>query len=173
VTDLFEQRSTLLKMISVLLVAFAAYMSFLDGRFMQSADLLALWLAGEFLVMGQAEQVYPTVGAYFDMLTPDGWLGHITQTLPEARIYPYIYPPIWAKLASFVTPLTSFEAFDAVMMGVHQVLLIWGVYLAAHMTGLRKTLLWVIVSLTYAVLALTIPIGIALGETSRKSWSAS
>lgn len=159
-----QSRDPLLKAISVLLICFAVYMSVLDGRLHQSADLLAMWLAAEFLAMGQPEQVYPAVQGLFDMTVPAAWLDQSAKMGSELKLYPYIYPPLWAKLVSFITPWGNFASFDVVLMVIHQGAMLLGSFLAARMGGLRGGTLWLGFALTYAGLVLTLPAGLALGE---------
>lgn len=114
--------------------------------------------------MGRLDQIYPVVGDHFDMTTPSEWWGHVSATDDDARIFPYIYPPLWAKLVSLIAPLTSFAAFDKVFLIMHQAMLLLGVYLAARMCGFQGTMRIGIVALTYAGLVLSTPIALALDE---------
>lgn len=130
----------------------------------QSADLYALWLAGEFMSLGRLDQIYPQNTVMFDMTTPSQWWAHVSQSAPDARIFPYLYPPIWAKLMSWITGVTTFHAFDTVMTGINQMLLIASVFLAATMCNVKGTKRFVFVAASYAALSFTFPVGIAIEE---------
>ncbi|AKS46726.1 Protein of unknown function [Octadecabacter temperatus] len=146
------------------LVAYGVFISSVGAVATQSADLFAMWIAGEFMQMGRVDQIYPAVGAYFDMTTPSDWWAHVSATDETARIFPYIYPPIWAKLASYLTTVTSFAAFDLAFLVIHQAALAATVFLATRMCGLRGMTQLAVFAMTYAALVLTTPIGLALAE---------
>ncbi|SMX39729.1 glycosyltransferase family 87 protein [Octadecabacter ascidiaceicola] len=157
-------RPALLNIICVTAIAFLTFSVIHRALGAQSADLYAFWLAGEFLSMERLDQIYPANAEMFDMTTPSDWWGYVSETDPSARIFPYLYPPIWAKLASWLTQVTNFETFDAVMTIVHQGLIIGSIYLAAKMCDLKGTVLFGFIALTYAALAFTFPVGIAIEE---------
>ncbi|MGJ8624910.1 MAG: glycosyltransferase family 87 protein [Yoonia sp.] len=157
-------RSTLLTLICLAGICFALVMSTFESRAMQSADLYAMWLAGDFLSMGQPDQVYPANIDRFDMTPPVAWWPYVVQIDPEARIFPYIYPPIWAKLVSFMIGHVPFSVFDVTMLALHQALLLGSAFLALRLCGMRSVTLLVAATATYAALVMTMPIGIALGE---------
>lgn len=130
----------------------------------QSADLYAVWLAGEFMSMGRLDQVYPENTVMFDMTTPSDWWGHVSKIDPTAYIYPYLYPPIWARFASWLTQVTTFGAFDTVMAVMNQAFLIASIVLAGKMLALTRTTLLAVVAFTYAALAYTYPVGIGIDQ---------
>jgi hypothetical protein len=146
------------------MLAYALFIGTRDSIGMQSADLFAMWLAGDFMAMGRLDQIYPTNTGLFDMSTPSDWWPYVSATDPDARIFPYIYPPIWAKFMSWITQITTFAVFDSVFLILHQLLLMATTYLAAKMCGLRGFAALIMVAVTYQALVLTMPIGIALGE---------
>ncbi len=146
------------------LVAYGVFISSVGAVATQSADLFAMWIAGEFMQMGRIDQIYPAVGAYFDMTTPTDWWAHVSATDDTARIFPYIYPPIWAKLVSYLTAMTSFAAFDLAFLIIHQAALAATVFLATRMCGLQGMTQLAVFAMTYAALVLTTPIGLALAE---------
>lgn len=63
-----------------------------------SADLLALWLAGEAHSAGGP--IYPDPHGPFDMQPPDGWKEMAEETGHSGAVLPYLYPPIWAVILS-------------------------------------------------------------------------
>ena len=149
---------------SCALIAYGLFISTVGALATQSADLFALWTAGEFMAMGRVDQIYPATADYFDMTTPSDWWAHVSQSDPSARVFPYIYPPIWAKLMSFIAPLTSFTTFDTVFLVLHQILLMAAIYLATRMCDLRGISQLLVVAMTYTALVITTPIGLALAE---------
>ncbi|SIO09218.1 glycosyltransferase family 87 protein [Vannielia litorea] len=88
-----------------LLSLYAVYAAF-AYRGADSADLMAVWLAGVVYDAGQWGQVYPPAAEYFTMHPPEGW-----RELARERtgylgpVYPFLYPPIWAWAASFLADL--------------------------------------------------------------------
>ena len=65
-----------------------------------SADLMAVWLAGTFLEMGRPDQVYAEATDFFLMYPPSEWRPFMQETYDyTGPIYPFLYPPLWAKLA--------------------------------------------------------------------------
>ncbi|MGJ8611335.1 MAG: glycosyltransferase family 87 protein [Octadecabacter sp.] len=83
----------------------------------------------------------------------------------DARIFPYIYPPIWAKLVSLIVPVTTFATFDRAVLVVHQTVLVAMIYLVSRMCALRGMTQLSVVCLTYTALASTLTITLALAET--------
>ncbi|MCV2865501.1 glycosyltransferase family 87 protein [Defluviimonas sp. WL0075] len=114
-----------------------------------SSDLAPLYLAGHFLAEGRPELVYSApphlVGG-----TPAEWLETVAAMgQPWKDAFPYIYPPIWAKLLSYVTPHVGPFAFTRAAMVLQVSLLAGAVVLAARLArpaGVRP-LIWVAVSL--------------------------
>ncbi|MCF2871975.1 DUF2029 domain-containing protein [Octadecabacter sp. G9-8] len=151
-------------LVPLVMLAYALFVGTRTGLDTQSADLFAMWLAGDFMAMGRLDQIYPSSAVMFDMTTPSEWWPYVQATDPDARIFPYIYPPLWAKLVSWLTQITTFAVFDTVFLFVHQALLIATTYLAAKMCGFRGLSALLVVAVTYEALILTMPIGIALGE---------
>ena len=79
-----------------------------------SADLRALWLAGQFFAEGVPELIYTMSDGLFTMEPPEAW---ITKTLEEGRempVYPFIYPPLWAWVASHISSWVEYDTFIAV-----------------------------------------------------------
>jgi len=150
--------------VPILMLVYALLIGTRTGLETQSADLFAMWLAGEFMAMGRLDQIYPAAPVMFDMTTPSEWWPYVQATDPDARIFPYIYPPIWAKLVSWLTPITTFAVFDTVWLILHQAVLILTTYLAAKMCGWRGWSALLMVAVVYQILIMTMPIGIALGE---------
>lgn len=69
-----------------------------------SADLMAVWLAGKYLAAGQADQVYAAMSDYFLMYPPDQWRPFMAAEYDySGPIYPFLYPPIWARIAGYLS----------------------------------------------------------------------
>ncbi|MCV2869560.1 DUF2029 domain-containing protein [Defluviimonas sp. WL0002] len=114
-----------------------------------SSDLAPLYMAGHFLAEGRPDLVYAAPPAFFGG-TPSAWeptLAAMGNPWPHA--FPYIYPPIWAKLMSFVTPHIGPVTFTKAVMALHAALMAAGVAVAARIArpaGMRP-LIWVLISI--------------------------
>jgi hypothetical protein len=75
-----------------------------------SADLTAVWLAGEFLADGRPDLVYPADTTVFTMLPPPEWFERMRGRGVEGDIFPFLYPPIWAAIAAGLSRVTTLEA---------------------------------------------------------------
>jgi len=78
-----------------------------------SSDLMALYLAGHEFAAGHLDRIYPSARALFDLSAPDGWDSLAGQQgLGGMRLYPFIYPPLWAAamapLGRAIAPQTLF-----------------------------------------------------------------
>lgn len=103
-----------------------------------SADLMATWLAGHFLTAGQPEQVYPALTEVFLMYPPSEWRAFMAEEYQyEGPIFPFIYPPIWAKLGQFMAEF-NFWRVTAVALVINCALLMATPMLAYRAT--RSTL---------------------------------
>lgn len=88
-----------------------------------SADLKALWTAGEFWKMGRLDQIYPATDGLFTMRPPSEWQGWLeAQDGLNDRVYPYLYPPIWAVLSGTVMG-NNFHAVSAAALWINGALL--------------------------------------------------
>jgi hypothetical protein len=86
--------------------------------FASSNDLFATWMAGVMFDAGQFDQIYNATDKSFTMLAPASWADIAAQRLPRmTELYPFLYPPLWAALASF-TADWDFE----VLVGIAQYL---------------------------------------------------
>ena len=148
----------------VCVLAYGLFVSSVGAVSTQSADLYAVWLAGEFMHMGRLDHIYPVTNGLFDMTTPSGWWPHVAAIDDNARIFPYIYPPIWAKLVSFLVPITTFAVFDTVALILHQTVLMATIYLVTRMCALRGMTQLAVFCLTYTALVSTLTMTLALAE---------
>lgn len=76
-----------------------------------SSDLRALWLAGVFFPSGDPSLVYAVSDGVFSMEPPDIWIETVRAEGIDAPVYPFIYPPLWAWVMSWVVPLTTMQGF--------------------------------------------------------------
>ena len=120
----------------VLLVGFAV--SFFMIFPTHSSDLMATWLAGKFLAAGLPDQVYPAVTEMFQMYPPDQWRPFMVREYQyEGPVFPYLYPPIWAKFAEIFANV-NFWRLSAVVLAINCALLMATILLAYRAT--RSTL---------------------------------
>ncbi|MCB1337229.1 MAG: DUF2029 domain-containing protein [Maritimibacter sp.] len=130
-----------------------------------SADLKALWVAGQFWEMGRPDQVYPAPGPLFTMTPPDAWAGWLRDEHGyTGEIYPYLYPPLWAVLTAFVAG-PSFEPFAAAMLWINSALVAGTVALAIRATGAAlNPLLHAALALAIFALAPVVVVALAQGQ---------
>lgn len=99
-----------------------------------SADLLAVWVAGQFWHMDRLQEIYPAAGPLFAMLPPDGWVDWLAQTQDyHASVYPFLYPPLWAVVMGALAP-HSYAPVAAAALWVNAALLAGTVVLAIRAT---------------------------------------
>lgn len=102
------------------LLAAAAIIAWLLLRHQWALDLTALYFAAQFWHSGQPDLIYLPGASVFIGTPPPEYLALFTaQTgLPasEARLTPYLYPPLWAAalapLAARVSAITFFDIFQ-------------------------------------------------------------
>lgn len=97
-----------------------------------SPDLRATWIAGHFYALGAYDQIYAGNEAFYTMLPGAGWEEYLAEIGHTGTAYPYVYPPLWAALTAFVTPVVPFELFKAVAEIVNPLLMVGMVWLAAR-----------------------------------------
>ena len=124
----------------IVITAFVMMTSFAAFREIPSPDLYATWLAGHFWAEGAFDQIYPTATETFIMQPPDDWTGYLASRGYEGPVYPFIYPPIWAWLASFVTPYVPFEVISNSADWINPMLLSGIVLLAWRISGTEVSL---------------------------------
>ena len=96
-----------------------------------SADLSALWLAGEVLREGRPDLVYPPDTTLFTMLPPPEWFARQAARGSDGDVFPYLYPPLWAALAA---RLGAYVDLSSVLMiaGYLNPVLLAGCLILAH-----------------------------------------
>ncbi|MDQ2095653.1 glycosyltransferase 87 family protein [Rhodalgimonas zhirmunskyi] len=116
--------------IVAMFVAIAISASYLLYGSRESADLMAVWLAGHFMHSGNVQNIYANDTNYFTMLPPADWVEYVQAQGHKGQIYPFVYPPIWAFVVGKLSPFFSFEGFRAVANVVNPTLVIATIYLA-------------------------------------------
>jgi len=100
-----------------------------------SADLKAVWLAGQFWDMGRLDEIYPVADGLFTMRPPPGWAEWLgTEAISTEQIYPFLYPPIWAVLAGTLTG-PDFAVFANLALWANAAFLMATVLLAIRVVG--------------------------------------
>ncbi len=128
-----------------------------------SADLTALWLAGEFLRDGRPDLVYPADTTLFTMLPPPEWFARQTGRGIAGDVFPYLYPPLWAALAARLATVSDLSFVLLVARWLNPLLLA-GCLILAHRIARPRIAqeVWV---LTGLVLYMFTSIGlIAIGQ---------
>lgn len=108
-----------------------------------SADLMAVWLAGKMLAMGQPDQVYAGVTEYFYMYPPEAWRPYMQAEYEyTGPIYPFIYPPLWAKMAELVAGANFWvvTVYALFLNAGLQMLIVWLAWRAARPAWLSPQL---------------------------------
>jgi len=99
-----------------ILFTLAIYVVFQHAAF---ADFKAVYFAGLQYANGEFDQVYPPIAPLFDLSYPESWdqLNSNTGIEPKDRLYPFISPPLWAAVASWVLPhIPLWLIFQAVLL---------------------------------------------------------
>jgi alpha-1,2-mannosyltransferase len=89
-----------------------------------SADFRAVWLAGEAFASGRLAEIYPKDASYFTMLPPDAWINALRASGYTGTVFPFIYPPLWAWLASWAVQVMEYETLLSGVRIVNAVLLL-------------------------------------------------
>jgi alpha-1,2-mannosyltransferase len=113
----------------VVILVFLALCHFLIIR--ASADLTALWLAGEFLRDGRPDLVYPADTTVFTMLPPPEWFTRQAGRGIAGDVFPYLYPPLWAVLAARLAAVSDLSSVLSVAKWLNPLLLA-GCLILAH-----------------------------------------
>ncbi|MEP3346507.1 MAG: glycosyltransferase family 87 protein [Litoreibacter sp.] len=116
------------------LVFLAAMTLYFQGA--ANSDFLAVYLAGLSLANGMPDQVYPALIPVFDLSYPDSWreLATAKGVDETTMLYPFIYPPLWAVIASWVAPLISLSKVSIGLPVINSALLMGCSWLAWRIT---------------------------------------
>jgi len=123
-----------------------------------SADFLALWNAGIAMATGHLSDVYPSTIPPFDMLPPEAWEQAPYMFGAQSKIYPFLYPPLWAWVMGQMTLLGNFAAVDRIA-GMVNALLVPAMVLLAHRIAAPRMKRWLFLLIGMAFVLLP-PVGI-------------
>ncbi len=120
--------------LSLATIVFSFAFIFLSFTFFKghgSADFLAGWMAGLYFGDGQPHLIYPPDSDIFTMLPPPEWLEHLEGGDYNGTVYPFLYPPLWAWLASQLSTFMSYEQ-AALIANILNPTMIIGSLILAH-----------------------------------------
>lgn len=129
-----------------------------------SPDLWATWLAGHFFGSGALDQVYPADDTVYTMHPPGEWWPYLQARGWDKSVFPYVYPPLWAALSSWITPVVSMEMFKTIASVLNPALMAGMVCLAGRASGLHALDLLKFCSLGLTALWVTLPGSVALEQ---------
>ncbi|MFT4716128.1 MAG: alpha-1,2-mannosyltransferase [Paracoccaceae bacterium] len=96
-----------------------------------SADLMAVYLAGQQYAAGNFDQIYPASADTFNLAVPASWRQlAVAHGLGDMQLFPYIYPPLWAALAGKLAGLAHPSTIFAISHFVNPVLLFGTIFLS-------------------------------------------
>ncbi len=123
-----------------------------------SSDLIVLYLAARQFAAGNTDQIYAGARQVFDLGVPDSWPAIARSLgLDGVRLYPYIYPPLWAAALAPLTGLFSPGAFVTAASIVNPALMALTAVLAWRIMRPALSLSgWMVMGLA---IALVTPIG--------------
>ncbi|WP_164512281.1 glycosyltransferase family 87 protein [Oceaniglobus ichthyenteri] len=78
-----------------------------------AADLLAVWMAGEGFSNGNPAIIYPPDDTVFTMRPDPAWRTLAAEIGHTERLFPFVYPPIWAVLVGWADLSFASFAFGA------------------------------------------------------------
>ncbi len=146
------------------MIAASAVVPFLLFAGQQSSDLMATWLAGHFFGLGAFDQIYPTDTTVYTMLPPPDWWPYLVEQGHDGPVFPYVYPPLWAALASHLTPYASIDGFQLAARLINPALLGATVVLALRIAGLGGIRLLFGTALGLLIMIATLPGAVALQQ---------
>lgn len=146
-----------------LILVFTA-LSFARHGHGHSPDLMATWLAGHFYGQGATDQVYAGYEGLFTMLPPSEWWSYLVGQGRTEAVYPYVYPPLWAVLASALTPWVGIDGFQVAASLLNPVFLAVMVLLAGRACGQAGWALVQFVAFGLALMFFTLPGLVALAQ---------
>ena len=147
----------------VIVVAFTviAWLIFSEAP---SPDLRASWIAGHFYALGATDMIYAGNEGYFSMLPADGWQDWSDAHGLEGPTYPFVYPPLWAAVASWAVPHVPYEIAKGVANVVNPALMAGMVWLAARCVDDRDVSVPMMTLVGCAFCIATLPGMVALAQ---------
>ncbi|MBO6853437.1 MAG: DUF2029 domain-containing protein [Marivivens sp.] len=125
------------RLLLVLLVTLTGYSVLLLAA-RSSADLMAPWLAGHFYAAGALDQIYPPDTDLFTMLPPSDWAPYLATTDYQGAVFPFIYPPLWVVIMSWISGIAPPEGMRWVASLINPALLFGMVILVTRLTDLTE-----------------------------------
>ncbi|WP_284162514.1 glycosyltransferase family 87 protein [Frigidibacter sp. SD6-1] len=127
-------------------------------------DLSAVYFAGWFLNNGAPGLIYDAPPHFFGG-TPPSWIGLAEQIGgPQATVYPYVYPPLWAALVAPLTGWVDAFQFSRAIYVLHLVLVVASTILVARQARQRAIPYWCSALVAVAVLQFSAPAQNALEQ---------
>jgi hypothetical protein len=119
----------------VLVAAIAIVAALISRPEADSADLLAVWTAGEFWKMGRLAEIYPAADGLFTMTPPAAWVDWLAAGQDyHGSVFPFLYPPLWAVAMAAIAP-AEFGTVASVALWINAGLIAATVILAIRATG--------------------------------------
>lgn len=144
-------------------LGFTAF-SFWAFAFGHSPDLMATWLAGHFYDLGALDQIYPPDTDLYTMLPPSDWWPYLQSQGHDGSVFPFVYPPLWAVLASWVTPYAGIDTFQMAASVLNPLMMVWMFVFAARAIGLPPNAQLTALGLGLIMTILTLPGAVALEQ---------
>lgn len=123
--------------LAIALLIAAATLAFLWGFGSHSADLMASWVAGHYLHIGQPQHVYIGGDDLFTLHPDPAWAGMLAEAGYTGPVFPFIYPPIWAWLMGLLPSIEAFWVFSVAATLTNTLLLAATILLAYRASGTR------------------------------------
>ncbi len=98
----------------------------------KSDDLRALWYAGTFFAQGDLSNIYAVHDSAFTMRPPPAWEDLMRRRGETGALFPYLYPPIWAIIASWLADHVAFPAVVRAAAAINAVLFVGCAVLACR-----------------------------------------
>ncbi len=140
---------------AILILGFAA-VSFIAFRGQGSADITALWLAGDFFAQGRPDLVYPADTTVFTLIAPREWYGAMAARGLPGDVFPFLYPPLWAWAMARIASIADLGAVRDIASALNP-LLLGGCMVLAHRIARPPLALatWVAFALVCAMFSAT------------------
>lgn len=117
------------------LTVIAATLAVLYAFGAHNADLMASWIAGQYLHAGLADHVYPGYTEAFTLHPHPAWPGLLAETAYRGPVFPFIYPPGWAWAMGHLPDIEAFWVFAFAALLVNTALLAGTIWLAMRIMG--------------------------------------
>lgn len=129
-----------------------------------SPDLQATWMAGQVFAAGLTDQVYVGDTAFYTMLPHPEWTARLARVGHEGAAFPFVYPPLWAALSSYVSPHVGFETIKAAAQILNPLLMAGTVWLAVRTARDAPVSPAIMTLVGCVILIASLPGGVALEQ---------